>query len=75
MPKFIRRKVDIEFTEKELEILQSAQEILMEIEGQDDDVIERANEMFDTYRDNVPTRNPLIIAIDYLGAMIHNREG
>ena len=74
MPKFIRRKVNIEFTEEELKILQSAQEILMEIEGQDEDVIESANVMFDTYRDNVPTRNPLIIAIDYLGAMIYDRK-
>ena len=74
MPKFIRRKVDIEFTDKELEILKQAQEILTEIEGQDEDTVVRANEMFDTYRDNIPTRNPLIIAIDFLGAMIHSEE-
>ena len=74
MPKFIRRTVNIEFTKEELKTLKQAQEILMEIEGQDEDVIESANVMFDTYRDNIPTRNPLIIAIDYLGAMIHNGE-
>lgn len=74
MPKFIRLNVAIKFTKEELKTLKQAQEILMEIEGQDEDVIESANVMFDTYRDNIPTRNPLIIAIDYLGAMIHSEE-
>ena len=73
MPQIIRKGVEINFTEEELATLKQAQRILMELEGEDDDVLELINKKYDDYV-FISNENPLLITIDMIGALICEEE-
>ena len=73
MPKIIRQSVNIEFTEKELEILEQAQRILMALEGQGEDVQKLIEKKYEDYA-FIHNDNPLITTIDMIGALIREKD-
>ena len=68
-----RKGVEIKFTEEELETLKQAQKILMELEGEDEDVLELIEKKYEDYV-FIPNENPLITTIDMIGALICEEE-
>lgn len=73
MPNFVRRKVDIEFTQEEKAVLKQAQEILREIEDQGDDFIELVEEKYTDFV-FIGSDYTLQIAIDCIGAIMASEE-
>lgn len=66
----IRRKVDIVFNEEEEQAIKKVIDILIEIEGQEDEIIDQIEKQFEEYRYPSEANRPKDIAIDYLGSLI-----
>lgn len=66
----VKRKIEIVFNEEEKQAIEKVINILGQIEGQSDEVIDALHQNYEDYNIYGYIDNPLIVAIDYLGCLI-----
>lgn len=70
----IKKKVTLKFSKEEMDTIEKVIDILAQIEGQEDEIIDQLENQFDEYRHPCNADNPTAIAIDYLGSLINYGE-
>ena len=70
----VKRKIEIVFNEEEKQTIEKVIDLLTQIEGQADEVINTLHENYEDYSIYYRKDNPLMVAIDYLGSLINYGE-